>query len=68
MFEWVTFYLNFLYNALYTWRVPGLNIRFIYFFVILALATVLIRVVMRLLGSPSSFFRSNAKKSKGSDD
>lgn len=67
MLEWVSFFVDFLFDAMYTWQVPGLNISFLFLFIVLAFLAVLLRIVVRLLGTPSTF-RFNAKKSKGGDD
>lgn len=70
MLEWVSFFVDFIFDALYTWKVPGLNISFLFLFIVVVFLSVLLRIVVRLLGTPSTF-RLNAKpskSSKGGDD
>lgn len=64
MLEWVSFYSDFLFDALYSWQVPGLNISFLFLFISVAFLSVFLRIVIRTLIASSN--SSNAKSSKSS--
>lgn len=59
---WISFYLKFMYDMLYTVNVPGINIPIIYFLIIISILTILISILKRTLFAPSH----NAKNSSSS--
>lgn len=70
--QWISFLLKFVYDALYTVKVPGLGISFLMLFIITAVLsvflTIIVQTIFQVAGRSSRGRSSNAKKSKGSDD
>lgn len=52
IFEWFGFFFNFIYNALYSIKFPGLGIRMIYVLILASLLYLLFGIFRRLLFSP----------------
>lgn len=64
--SWLTFFFQFIYNAMYTVKMPGFNIPVIYFFILASIMVIFVGVIKRILFQPTRGGR-NAKKSKGGD-
>lgn len=45
--DWLTFFSHFIYDALYTVKMPGFNIPVVYFFILFSLITIFIIFVKR---------------------
>lgn len=61
--EWVQWISTFIYNFMYTVKVPGVGIPFIYFFILCSLFAVTVQIVRRILIQPTGGSK-NAKKEK----
>lgn len=59
---WVSFYLKFMFDILYTVNMPGINIPILYFLILISIVTILISILKRTLFEPTH----NNKNSKGS--
>ena len=66
---WISFLLKFVYDALYTIKVPGLGISFLMLFIITAIMSVFITIVVQIIFQVAgrSHRRSNTRKSKGGE-
>lgn len=71
---WVSWFAKFIYNALFTVKVPGLNMSFVMLFICVALLKIFIKLVVSIIfqssGSVTSgvnSFNSIRKRSDSSD-
>ena len=71
---WISFLLKFVYDALYTIKVPGLGISFLMLFIISAIMsvfiTLIVQIVFQVAGKSNRHKKSNARSNtqkKGGD-
>lgn len=67
--SWISFLLKFVYDALYTIKVPGLGISFLMLFIITAIMSVFITLIVQIVFQVAGRSRRhshNARKSSNS--
>lgn len=68
LITWLNFFLRYIYNFMYSVQVPGLNIPFVYFFIIFSILFLVFGIFRRLLFSPITKGRNASVKGKKSND
>lgn len=64
--QWLSFFFEFIYNFMYSVKVPGINIPVIYFFIISSVLFLLFGIFRRMLFSPNRS-RRNVKVKGGNN-
>ena len=62
MVDWIRYFVKFIYDLMYSVKVPGIGIPFIYFFVIISGLFILVNIFRRILFSPHKSSRNASVK------
>lgn len=63
--QWISFFLNFMFNVFYSVKVPGLNIRLIYFLVLVFVAGVAFTIINQIIFGTNGYFNHNINAISG---